>query len=61
MHLQLLRIYPLQHHQPTLTSDVKQLPHDESTKPFHDPDHAKLDETNVPDTNSDNGDDYYGT
>ena len=42
-------------------SDVKQLPHDEPTKPFHDPDHAKLDETSVPDTNSDNGDDDYDT
>ena len=45
----------------TTTSDVKQLPHDEPTKPFHDPDHAKLDETSVSDTNSDNGDDGYDT
>ena len=30
----------------TTASDVKQLPHDEPCKPFHDPDHAKLDETN---------------
>ena len=43
------------------TSDVKQLAHDEPTKPFHDPDHAKLDETSVSDTNSDNGDDDYDT
>ena len=43
------------------TNDVKQLPHDEPTKPFHDPDHAKLDETSVSDTNSDNGDDDYDT
>ena len=43
------------------TSDVKQLQHDEPTKPFHDPDHAKLDETSVSDTNSDNGDDDYDT
>ena len=43
------------------TSAVKQLPHDEPAKPFHDPDHAKLDETSVPDTNSDNGDDDYDT
>ena len=43
------------------TSDVKRLQHDEPTKPFHDPDHAKLDETSVSDTNSDNGDDDYDT
>ena len=43
------------------TSDVKQLPHDEPAKPFHDPDHAKLDETIVSDTNSDNGYDDYDT
>ena len=44
------------------TSDVKQLPHDKPTKPFHDLDHAKLDETSVSDdTNSDNGDDDYDT
>ena len=45
----------------TATNDVKQLPHDEPTKPFHDPNHAKLDETSVPYTNSDNGDDDYDT
>ena len=45
----------------TTTSDVKQLPHDEPAKSFHDPDHAKLDETSVSDTNSDNGDDDYDT
>ena len=43
------------------TSDVKRLQHDEPTKPFHDPDHAKLDETSVSNTNSDNGDDDYDT
>ena len=43
------------------TSDVKRPQHDEPTKPFHDPDHAKLDETSVSDTNSDNGDDDYDT
>ena len=43
------------------TSDVKQLPHDEPAKPFHDPDHAKLDEASVSDTPSDNGDDDYDT
>ena len=43
------------------TSNVKQLPHDEPTKPFHDPDHTKLDETSGSDTNSDNGDDDYDT
>ena len=43
------------------TSDVKRLPHDKPTKPFHDPDHAKLDETGVSYTNSDNGDDDYDT
>ena len=43
------------------TSDVKRLQHDEPTKPSHNPDHAKLDETSVSDTNSDNGDDDYDT
>ena len=41
----------------TTTNDVKQLPHNEPAKPFHDPYHAKLDETSVSDTNSDNSDD----
>ena len=45
----------------TTISAVKQLPHDEPAKPFHDPDHAKLDETSLSDTNSDNGDDDYDT
>ena len=46
------------------STTVKDLPittHDEPTKPFHDPDHAKLDETSVSDINSDNGDDDYDT
>ena len=45
----------------TTTSDVKQLLHDVPAKPFHDPDRAKLDQTSVSDTNSDNGDDDYDT
>ena len=45
----------------TTTSNVKQLPHGEPAKPFHHPDHAKLDEASVSDTNSDNGDDDYDT
>ena len=48
MHLQLFRIYPLQHHQPTLLVPQQVMLND-------------LDETSVSDNNSDNGDDDYDT
>ena len=55
--------YPLQHHQPTVLLLQQVMLNDSNipTKLFYDPDHAKLDETSMPDTNSDNDDDDYDT